>query len=88
MVTFYVTRDKTIVLQSNDWNKINQFTGDACKEAECKQDRSLGFTVYKRDGDKVFHVYHSWLSSGDGCMHSRSYHPPHEVTEMFNNEYR
>jgi hypothetical protein len=86
--TYYATRKDIIFFQTNDRELLNRITDNECKEMEDTQDRELGFTVYEKDGDKVFHLYHTWLSSGDGCCHSRSFSPKKERTEYFNEKVR
>jgi hypothetical protein len=85
--TYYVTRDKKILIQSIDKEVIERFTNDIRVEAEKEFNQDLGFTVYLKEDETVYHYYHTWLSSGDGYMHSRRFSPRREVTESFNKDY-
>ena len=87
MKTYYLTKDKVILIQSTDWDVIEKFAKERVEAMENDLDLDMSFTVYEKDEGSVYHVYHAWLSGGDGKCYFKSFSPRRDVTDSFNKSY-
>ena len=87
MTTYCLADGEQILIQSGNIENIERVARKRIAEMESNSEDDTGFTVFEKTKGRVFHVYHTWLSSSDGECHSRGFHPKKDVTDSFNERY-